>query len=220
MLVSWVMLSDNELPFLFHYFLKIQPNSGRKSMIKHTSKEKTEEASIESSNKIWHLAQSDAEERLSGLEFLLWRLFYSFKKWHEDCQSCVSNDDVNADEIALIHLIRMRDRPKTIYEIARLMNRDDMPNLQYSLKKLIKLNIIQKSKEASKRAISYEVTAKGRKITDRYGEIRREIMVKLLKNNNEKDWDMIYSILSDYMNTYNEASRTAALSRTNNILIK
>ena len=95
-----------------------------------------------------------------------------------------------------------------------------MPNLQYSLKKLIKLNIIKKSKKMSKRAIFYEIAEKGIKITDRYGDIRREILFKLLKNHDEKDLDTVYRILSDYMNTYNEASRAAALSRTNNTLIK
>lgn len=178
------------------------------------------ENSLELSNKVWHLAQTEPEARLSELEFLLWRLFYGFRKWHEDCQSCVSNDDINADEIALVHLIRMRDRPKNVYEIARLMNRDDMPNLTYSLRKLLKLNIIKKSKKTSKREIFYEITEKGKKITERYGEVRREIILKLLKNSDDKDWETVYRTLSDYLNTYDESSRIAALSRTDNILIE
>lgn len=174
----------------------------------------------EPAGNVWHLAKTSTEEKLSDFEFLLWRLFYSFSKWQEDCQSCVSNDDVNADEIAVMHLIKMRDRPKSVYEIARLMNRDDMPNLQYTLKKLLKLNIIKKSKKAEKKAIFYEITDKGTKITEKYGDTRRKILSKLLSNLKEHDWEKLSAVITEHKNMYDEASRLAALLRTNSTLIK
>ena len=76
----------------------------------------------EFSDKTWHLAREEFEDKLSNFELLLWRLFYSFLKWQEDCQSCVSNDDITAHEIALMHLIRVREQPKNLYELARTMN--------------------------------------------------------------------------------------------------
>jgi predicted MarR family transcription regulator len=174
---------------------------------------KSTDTDIEPTDQLWHLGETDMEVKLSEFEFLLWRLFYSFTKWHEDCQGCVSNDDISADEIALMHLIRMRDRPKTIYEIARLMNRDDMPNLQYSLRKFLKLNIIKKSKKSAKKAIAYEITEKGIKMTDRYGEVRRDILVKMLKGSKHTEWESIYKTLTEYKNMYDEACRQAALAK-------
>ncbi len=156
---------------------------------------------------VWHLTQTSAEEKLYDLEFLLWRLFYSFSKWQEDCQSCVNNYDVSADEIALMHLVRICDRPKSIYEIARLMNRDDMPNLQYSLKKLLKLNIIKKAKKATKKAVFYEITENGTKITEKYCEIRSQILGKFLINFKDHDWEKISAVVTEYKNMYDEASR-------------
>lgn len=164
----------------------------------------------------WHLGNTDLEAKLSEFEFLLWRLFYSFIKWHEDCQRCVTNEDgVSADEIALMHLIRMRDRPKTISEIARLMNRDDTSNLHYSLKKLLKLNIIRKSKKSSKKSVFFEITGKGVSITEKYGDIRRNILIKLLKNTEKLEWNILYDFAKEFKNIYDEASRTASLSPIN-----
>jgi predicted MarR family transcription regulator len=176
-----------------------------------------DEANVSSTN--WHLATDDLEAKLSEFEFLLWRLFYSFNKWHEDCQSCVSNDAVSADEIALMHLIRMRDRPKTISEIARLMNRDDLQNIQYSLRKLTSMGIIQKSKKQSKKIVYFEITEKGSKITEKYGRVRRDFIIKLLNNTQLLDWQPIFDTLTKFKNTYDEASRLATLSRTNNNLM-
>jgi predicted MarR family transcription regulator len=169
---------------------------------------------FETSDQSWHLAKSDVEAKLSEFEFLLWRLFYSFSKWQEDCQRCVSDDDVAAEDIALMHLIRVRESPKTISEIARLLNRDDMSNLQYSLKKLLRLKIIKKYKHTSKKSIVYEITEKGIKITDKYGEIRRNVLIKMLKSENDQDWENLYEALTAYKNRYDNASRTVALLKT------
>ena len=172
------------------------------------------------STKTWHLAQTEVEDKLSNFELLLWRLFYSFLRWQEDCQSCVSDDDVTAHEIALMHLIRIRERPKSLYEIARVMNRDDMPNLQYSLKKLLKLNIIKKSKKSAQKTIFYEIAERGIRITDKYSAIRRDILKKRLANFKDQDWEQISEILAEYKSMYDEASRVASLLRTDENILK
>lgn len=172
------------------------------------------------STKTWHLAQTEVEDKLSNFELLLWRLFYSFLRWQEDCQSCVSDDDVTAHEIALMHLIRIRERPKSLYEIARVMNRDDMPNLQYSLKKLLKLNIIKKSKKSAQKTIFYEIAERGIRITDKYSAIRRDILKKRLANFKDQDWEQISEVLAEYKSMYDEASRVASLLRTDENILK
>ena len=77
------------------------------------------------------------------------------------------------------------------------------------------LNIIKKSKTTLKKSIAYEITEKGIKITDRYGDIRRNTLVKMLENNNKNhDWNKIYESLIEFRAMYDEASRLAAIAIT------
>lgn len=160
----------------------------------------------------WHLGKTELEIKVSEFEFLLWRLVYSFFKWQEDCQGCISNDDLSADEITLVHLVGMRDKPKTIYEMTRLINRDDMHNIQYSIKKLLKIGLLRKSKKAVKKAIAYELTEKGTKFAEAYGDMRRSLLIKLCENK-EINWENAYKILLDFKTTYDEAGRLATLEK-------
>lgn len=99
--------------------------------------------SNENLDKTWHLIPNEEQMALTNFEHLLWRLFYSFSRWQEDCQAR-TEIDLTANEVALVHIVRIKDRPKTIYEIARIINRDDIPNIQYSVTKLQKLGLIKK----------------------------------------------------------------------------
>ena len=61
----------------------------------------------------------------------------------------------------MLHIIRMNDRPKTIKDLARLTNRDDVPNIQYSLRKLIGAALVIR-KGSGRSGVTYEVTKEGR----------------------------------------------------------
>ena len=85
----------------------------------------------------WHLAQSATEVDTTELEFALMRAFEGFGRWQSECLASVLDLAATGPENALLHIIRMNDRPKTMKDLARLTNRDDVPNIQYSLRKLI-----------------------------------------------------------------------------------
>jgi predicted MarR family transcription regulator len=85
----------------------------------------------------WHLAKSDVEVSTTELEFALMRTFEGFGRWQSECLAGVVDLAASGPENALLHIIRMNERPKTIKDLARMTNRDDVPNIQYSLRKLI-----------------------------------------------------------------------------------
>ena len=95
-------------------------------------------------DKTWHLAKTEEETRLTDFEFHLWRVFYGFMRWQEGCEKVANQTDLTGSELSILHIIRMKDRPKTLNELMRLLNRDDNFNINYSLKKLIKNGLIQK----------------------------------------------------------------------------
>ena len=127
----------------------------------------------------WHLAESRLEQRLTELEYALMRTNESFSRWQAECLAAAAPVEASGPENALLHVIRMNDRPKSAKELARLTNREDIPNIQYGLRKLKKAGLIE-GEGASRTGIVYRVTEQGRRVTDRYAEVRRALLVELL----------------------------------------
>ncbi len=124
----------------------------------------------------WHLAEGADEVDTTELEFALMRCFEGFGRWQSECLASVSDLAATGPENAMLHIIRMNDRPKTIKDLARLTNRDDVPNIQYSLRKLIGAGLVLR-KGAGRSGVTYEVTDEGRRVTDDYGAVRRRLLI-------------------------------------------
>jgi predicted MarR family transcription regulator len=99
----------------------------------------------------------------------------------------------------MLHIIRMNDRPKSLKEIARLMNRDDVPNIQYSLRKLLGAALIVRL-GAGRSGVTYACTEAGLRVTDDYAVLRRKLL------------------LAEIANVPGFAARLAEASRTLNLL--
>ncbi len=137
---------------------------------------KGEETAFEKLDYRWHLSQTPVEIATTELEFALMRAFEGFGRWQSECLASVSDLAATGPDNALLHIIRMNDRPKTIKDLARLTNRDDIPNIQYSLRKLLAAGLIVRH-GAGRTGVTYEVTEAGRKITDDYAEVRRRLLI-------------------------------------------
>lgn len=127
----------------------------------------------------WHLAESAVEVDTTELEFALMRAFEGFGRWQSECLASVSEVAASGPENAMLHIIRMNDRPKSLKDLARLTNRDDVPNIQYSLRKLIGAGLVLR-KGAGRSGVSYEVTDLGRQVTDDYGSLRRRLLIEAI----------------------------------------
>ena len=162
-------------------------------------------------SKYWHLAETEEEVKVSELEFVLWRVVYGFLRWQEDCTSHVTGITLTGDDIAALHIIRMKDRTKTVYEIAQLLNRSDIPNVQYSIKKLLKLGLIEKAQNPIKKAIGYQLTPLGITQTNAYTKARKELFLNLfLKEINLEEAEKETALLMRLKNIYEEASMLSA----------
>lgn len=135
----------------------------------------------------WHLGRSDREMSLAELELSLFRVFAAFDRWQMECLAAVANRPLSSTDNAVLHVIRMKDRPKTIAEAGQLLNRDDIPNLQYSIRKLQAAGLIEKYTSDRRRGIAYRATARGREVTDRYAALRGNLLMPLIPEMPE--WD-------------------------------
>ena len=157
----------------------------------------------------WHIAQSEPEKRLTSFELELWRIFHGFLRWQEDCERCFNNYELSGGDISVLHVIRVRNNPKTIYDVARILNREDMYNMQYSMRKLERLGLIEKVAKKNKKMTVYTVTEKGQTDTDVFATARRNILVDLFKKETGLKMEEVTEVLMKLKVLYDEAGQIA-----------
>lgn len=120
----------------------------------------------------WHLSETDDEIALTELEIALFRTHAAFDAWQQVSQVASADMPLNATDTIVLNIIRMKERPKVAAEVTRLLNRDDISNIQYSLRKLEKLDLIRLASPGRRKGKAYEVTELGKKATDMHAALR------------------------------------------------
>lgn len=163
-------------------------------------------------NKVWHLAGTTHEVALTELEYAGMRMIEAFYRWMSQAMASMGGGDLDAQEFTILHVIRMQERPKSLSTIARLLNRDDTPNVQYSLRKLASKELIEKARDSSRKTFNYSVTPRGRRLTDVYATVRAQVLVPLTSSiqNADHKLDNAAEFLRIMTGLYDEAGRVAA----------
>lgn len=163
-------------------------------------------------DKTWHLAQNSDEIKITEFELQLWRVFYGFLRWQERCEKSVNGLDLTGNELAVLHIIRMKDKPKSLYDIGRLLNRDDTFNIHYSIRKLLKMGLIEKvqSVPGDRKTFAYQATEAGIKNTDSYTEVRRSILIEMFSREPGLKLEELERNLAKIKAIYDDADRAVA----------
>jgi predicted MarR family transcription regulator len=83
--------------------------------------------------------------------------------------------NISGQDNVILQQVMAASRPLAVADIARFANRDDIANIQYSLKKLLRAGLIEKAKRTSARETSYTVTALAREWTAEFTALRRRL---------------------------------------------
>lgn len=83
--------------------------------------------------------------------------------------------NISGQDNAILQQIMAASRPLAVTDIARFANRDDIANIQYSLKKLTRAGLIEKVGRTSARETSYVVTELARCWTQDFLKLRRQL---------------------------------------------
>jgi predicted MarR family transcription regulator len=120
------------------------------------------------------------ERRLAEFEFAIWHLGAAFARWRRDCLAAVTDLNLSSTEASILHAVHMSGEPKGVMEVARLLHRDDVTNLQYGLKKLTGLGLVERQGRSRKAAV-YVATADGAALVEAYLAKRREVLLRLFR---------------------------------------
>jgi predicted MarR family transcription regulator len=129
----------------------------------------------------WHLARTETERRLSEFEFRLERLAQAYYRWKAACLAAVCDVPLTGDDVAVLNVVRMGDEPKRLSEIGQLLNRVDVPNLQYATRKLVKAGLIETEGSSSRKETRYRTTATGHSVTEAYAALRATTLPPMLE---------------------------------------
>jgi predicted MarR family transcription regulator len=83
--------------------------------------------------------------------------------------------NLSGQDNVILQQIMAASRPLSVADIARFANRDDIANIQYSLKKLSRAGLIERARGGSARETSYLVTDLARAWTRDFVALRREL---------------------------------------------
>jgi predicted MarR family transcription regulator len=129
----------------------------------------------------WHLARTETERRLSEFEFGLERLAQAYYRWKAACLAAVCDVPLTGDDVAVLNVVRMGDEPKRLSEIGQLLNRVDVPNLQYAMRKLVRASLIETEGSSSRKETRYRATRTGRSVTEAYAALRATTLPPMLE---------------------------------------
>jgi predicted MarR family transcription regulator len=160
----------------------------------------------------WHLAGDESSFKVTEFEWTMIRFYEAFSRCVSTIGALTVDADIKFSEHLILHVIRMQDRPKNSTTIARMINRDDIPNIQYSLRKLEAANLIEKTKETSGKTFAYAVTELGARVTDEYAAIRSEVLLENLGTIGSFDAQItkMTQLLGVMTGIYEEAARNSA----------
>jgi predicted MarR family transcription regulator len=126
-----------------------------------------------------YMTSTPCAAALTRIELATVRVFEAFSRWATELNNFVTSEHLAYQDAALLHCLRLRHGVRNLSEIMMFMNRTDVSNIQYSLRKLERANLVKRVAGASKRESSYYLTDHGKEVTDIYGTVRQELLVRL-----------------------------------------
>ena len=122
------------------------------------------------------------ERAVNAFEYAAWHLGSAFARWRRDCLASIPGVELSGAEASILHIIHLNGTPKGLAEIARLLHRDDLVNLQYGLKKLLSQGFIEKADaRAAKKSVMYRTCASGAAVVEAYLQRRRDTLLRLTR---------------------------------------
>jgi predicted MarR family transcription regulator len=160
----------------------------------------------------WPLGRDPHDINTTEFEWAVMRFFSAFERSCLQLSITAGSQDLSFQELVLLHVVAMQHHAQTSHSIARQLNRDDIQNLQYALRKLEKRALIAKSDGDRSKTAHYSITPMGRDAVDLYAKIRAQLLTgrtELVSEIDEK-LQKATQLLSVLTGVYDDVARVAA----------
>ena len=160
----------------------------------------------------WPLGKDHHDISTTEFEWAVMRFFSAFERSCLQLSVTAGARELSFQELVLLHVVAMQHHPQTSQSIARQLNRDDIQNLQYALRKLEKRGLIAKSIAERSKTAHYAITASGREAVGLYAQIRAQLLTGRTELVSEVDAKLkeATQLLSVLTGIYDDVARVAA----------
>jgi predicted MarR family transcription regulator len=155
-----------------------------------------------------HLAEGRSAE-LSEFEFGMIIASNAFNRWAVRCMAAAGMKDMTITDVLVLHHINHRAREKKLADIAFILNIEDTHIVNYSLKKLQALELVQTEKRGKE--VLYSTNEAGKEICKRYYDIREQVLVSGLTGDGTESFELseLARFLRVLSGLYEQAARAA-----------
>lgn len=156
-----------------------------------------------------HLAQENYWQ-LSEMEYAMTMAYNAFSRWMVHCVAALGYKDFNPLDVLVLHNVNHRTREKRLADIVFTLNIDDNHTVNYSLKKLMKNELVESRKIGKE--MFYQTTAKGQAVCEKYREVRKACLLDAADVTERNVEEISHSalILRSLSGLYDQASRAAS----------
>lgn len=153
---------------------------------------------------------SPRSRQLSEFEFGMTMANNAFSRWMVHCMSAAGLRDLTPLDVLVLHHVNHRARDKRLSEICFIMNVEDSHLINYSLKKLLGMGVVESTRNG--KDVTYATTGQGRQHVERYREIRETCLIEALKADESMNQQIgeLATLLRVLSGVYDQAARAAA----------
>ncbi|OSQ49715.1 transcriptional regulator [Thalassospira alkalitolerans] len=119
---------------------------------------------------------SDRAVELSELEFALILSGNAFNRWVVRCMRAAGMPDLSVLDILVLHNVNSREREKSLSEVCFVLNVEDSHLVNYALKKLRKLGLVDGAKRGKE--VLYSTSVEGREMCQKYRDVREACLIE------------------------------------------
>ena len=172
----------------------------------------SDDFSVDWAHSHWPLGKDPHDVSTTEFEWAVMRFFSAFERSCLQLSITAGSRDLSFQELVLLHVVGMQHHAQTSHSIARQLNRDDIQNLQYALRKLEKRGLIGKSLADRNKTAHYSITSEGRECVELYAKIRAQLLTGRTELVSEIDRKLqeATQLLSVLTGIYDDVARVAA----------
>jgi len=156
-----------------------------------------------------HLASEEGWQ-LSELEYAMTMTYNAFSRWMVHCMASIGYKDLNPLDILILHNVNHRTREKRLADIGFMLNIDDNHTVNYSVKKLLKIDLVVGKKVGKE--MFYKTTDLGQNVCQQYKEVRKACLIDaaVATDRNFEEISHLALVLRTMSGLYDQASRAAS----------
>lgn len=156
-----------------------------------------------------HLTSPDSWQ-LSEFEYGMIIAHNAFSRWMVRCMNAAGHLDFSPLDVLVLHNVNHRQREKRLVDICFVLHVEDQHTVNYSLKKLVKADLVDREKRGKE--IFYFATEKGKEACRQYREVREKCLTSSYRAMDQESSEMSESaaLLRLMSGIYDQASRAAS----------